>query len=154
MSIVFDVPGDPDALKRARVGRNPATGHAQVFDPQSNKIAKGEIVRAWQLAGGVRFDRGAPVRLTVSAAFRRPAGHYGTGRNAGRLKDSAPLLVTKIPDADNIAKLVGDALNGYAWHDDSQIAEMVVRKVYLDPVLGGPHLRIAIEALDGEEVAA
>lgn len=32
------------------------------------------------------------------------------------------------PDADNIAKLVMDALNGIAYKDDKQITELYVRK--------------------------
>ena len=32
------------------------------------------------------------------------------------------------PDADNVAKLILDALNGRAWHDDSQVVELHVTK--------------------------
>jgi Holliday junction resolvase RusA-like endonuclease len=92
------------------------------------------------------------LKLTVHAWFRRPAAHYGTGRNAGVLKAWAPRHVTKTPDVDNIAKLVGDALNGYAWHDDSQIAAVDVQKTYLDPDPGGPRIRIVIERLDRQPV--
>ena len=31
---------------------------------------------------------------------------------------------------DNVAKAVLDAINGVAWHDDSQVAELIVRKSY------------------------
>ena len=34
------------------------------------------------------------------------------------------------PDFDNIAKLVGDALNGLVWTDDKLIVEARVRKIY------------------------
>lgn len=34
------------------------------------------------------------------------------------------------PDADNLTKLVGDALNGIAYLDDSQIAETFARNVW------------------------
>ena len=34
------------------------------------------------------------------------------------------------PDADNIEKLVMDALNGVAWIDDSQVTDLSVRKDY------------------------
>lgn len=34
------------------------------------------------------------------------------------------------PDLDNMVKLVCDSLNGYAYHDDSQICELQVRKIY------------------------
>lgn len=32
------------------------------------------------------------------------------------------------PDADNVAKLVQDALNGLAWADDAQVSVLLVRK--------------------------
>src|SRR5713226_4632244 len=32
-----------------------------------------------------------PLRVSMVFTFGRPASHYGTGRNAGRLKPSAPL---------------------------------------------------------------
>lgn len=32
------------------------------------------------------------------------------------------------PDGDNVAKLILDALNGRAWHDDSQVVELHVTK--------------------------
>ena len=31
-----------------------------------------------------------PVRVTLMFRFPRPKGHYGTGRNADKVKDSAP----------------------------------------------------------------
>jgi hypothetical protein len=34
------------------------------------------------------------------------------------------------PDLDNLLKLVCDALNGLVWHDDAQIAEVTVRKIW------------------------
>ncbi|HHL2031183.1 RusA family crossover junction endodeoxyribonuclease [Clostridium perfringens] len=35
---------------------------------------------------------------------------------------------TKKPDADNIAKIILDSLNGIAYKDDSQIIELMVVK--------------------------
>lgn len=39
---------------------------------------------------------------------------------------------TTKPDTDNIAKIVLDALNGIAYHDDAQIVELQVTKLYSD----------------------
>ena len=38
-----------------------------------------------------------PIALTMTFHMARAKGHYGTGRNAGKLKDSAPQYVTKKP---------------------------------------------------------
>jgi Holliday junction resolvase RusA-like endonuclease len=40
------------------------------------------------------------------------------------------LRPVKRPDFDNIAKIVCDALNGVAWHDDAQIVNAQVIKLY------------------------
>ena len=37
---------------------------------------------------------------------------------------------TKKPDIDNIGKAILDALNGIAYEDDNQIAELVIHKIY------------------------
>ena len=39
-------------------------------------------------------------------------------------------LPLKKPDMDNIVKVVADALNGVAYHDDTQIALIVAKKAY------------------------
>ena len=39
-------------------------------------------------------------------------------------------LPLKKPDIDNIVKVVADALNGVAYHDDTQIVMVVAKKVY------------------------
>ena len=37
---------------------------------------------------------------------------------------------TKKPDADNIVKIICDALNGIAYKDDTQVVDLTVRKIY------------------------
>lgn len=45
----------------------------------------------------------------------------------------AMLLMPSVkPDVDNVVKLVGDALNGIVWRDDSQIYELHVSRRYAD----------------------
>lgn len=42
--------------------------------------------------------------------FGRPAAHYGTGRNATRLKPSAPVFYAQAPDLDKLLRALGDVL--------------------------------------------
>lgn len=42
------------------------------------------------------------------------------------------ILPLKKPDMDNIVKVVADALNGVAYHDDTQIALLSASKIYSD----------------------
>ena len=58
------------------------------------------------------------------------------------------LYPTKKPDADNIAKVICDALNGSAYHEDTQVVKLTVRKVYTE---GEPKVRVEIyEIIKGE----
>jgi len=51
------------------------------------------------------------------------------------------LLPIKIPDTDNIIKIVADALNGVAYRDDAQIVRVEASKFYGEK----PRLFIRIE---------
>ncbi len=61
------------------------------------------------------------VILSVSFHFRRPKSDYGTGRNAGKLKKSAPAHHAKQPDLSKLVRGVEDALTGIVYRDDRQI---------------------------------
>lgn len=84
--------------------------------------------------------------LVADVVFRlpRPKGHYGTGRNAATLKPSAPAFPSTRPDGTKLWRAAEDALLGIAYHDDGQIVDQRVRKVY-----GPPGATITIEELEG-----
>lgn len=71
-----------------------------------------------------------PVKVEVEFFMPRIKNHFGTGKNAGTVKPTAPMLHTSKPDLDKLTRCVLDALTGIAWKDDSQVAEIVVRKTY------------------------
>jgi len=64
-----------------------------------------------------------PVRLSLVFYRPRPGGHFGEGKNAGKLKPSAPEHPIKRPDLLKLARAVEDALTGVIWRDDSQVVE-------------------------------
>jgi len=69
--------------------------------------------------------------LTLIFTKARPKGHYGTGRNAGILKDWAlDLMPTGKPDVLKLGRAIEDAMNGVVYLDDSQIVEEHLSKVY------------------------
>jgi Holliday junction resolvase RusA-like endonuclease len=87
--------------------------------------------------------------LNVEMVFYRPRpkGHYGTGRNAGKLKSSAPLYPTGRPDRLKLARAVEDALTGVLWRDDSQGVEGIVCKRWGEPA----RVEVVVESLEGIE---
>ena len=72
------------------------------------------------------------LRVNMTFQFPRPKNHYGTGRNAGKLKASAPKYHTTRPDRLKLARSVEDALTGVLWRDDSQTVEGDTKKEYGD----------------------
>lgn len=62
----------------------------------------------------------------------RPKNHYGTGRNAVLLKDSAPAAPGVKPDALKLARAIEDALTNVVYTDDSLIVTELIAKRYCD----------------------
>ena len=99
------------------------------YTPAATVRAEKAIKAAYELAvadmGGTVADYRAPRHVSVSVTIwtQRP------------LPKSRPRRVateedTFKPDADNVSKLVLDALNGVAWADDSQVTDLNVHKKY------------------------
>ncbi|MFF7966696.1 RusA family crossover junction endodeoxyribonuclease [Streptomyces sp. NPDC007903] len=75
------------------------------------------------------------VRLEVVFTLPRPKHHFGTGRNAGVLKASAPQYPTGKPDTDKLLRSTQDAVkDAGVLLDDSVVTDTVAAKRY---VLGG-----------------
>lgn len=68
-----------------------------------------------------------PIRLTVSIGVSVPKSWTKKKQAAAMQQTIRP---TGKPDADNMAKLIADALNGIVWKDDSQIVDLSVIKNY------------------------
>lgn len=110
--------------------------------PQGSKTAWGTEAnpntRPWRAAvaaqaaetmGETPLLEGA-LELSVQFVFPRPKSHYGTGRNAGVLKDAAPVFHATKPDCDKLVRAIGDALTGTLCRDDSQFSQVHAEKVY------------------------
>lgn len=92
--------------------------------------------------------RTGPLRLTATFVFRRPAGHWGTGRNHGVLKPSSPLYVRTRPDVDKLLRAVGDAIIGIVCRDDAQLVIVHAEKHYGEPACA--HVAVDELALDDD----
>jgi Holliday junction resolvase RusA-like endonuclease len=71
-----------------------------------------------------------PVRVDRFYYFSYRACDYGTGKNAGALRASAPKWKSTRPDIDNFDKFLFDILSGVFFEDDGQIAAGVQTKQY------------------------
>ena len=131
--IAFTVPGEPVAKGRPRFVR--ATGRA--FTPKKTETYEGIVAdhAARVMDGREAFE--GPLRLTVRAVYLIPQSWSAKKKRAAFWKTSKP-------DADNLAKVVKDALNKIAYRDDAQIVELTVQKKY-GPIAG---LTVSVEAME------
>lgn len=136
MEIKFSVFGDPKALKRHRTfRRGNFTGS---YDPSKGDKAD-FLAKAMRHKPEKPFD--CPLAVKLDFVFPRPKSHFRTGKNAGLLRDDAPMWHTSSPDTDNLAKFVCDALNGVFWRDDKVVASLTISKRYSE---GGGETKIEI----------
>ena len=70
--------------------------------------------------------------MEIIFCFLRPKSHFGTGRNAGKLKKKALFHYIKKPDIDNLQKFVLDSMNKVFFRDDSQVYRVIAEKRYSD----------------------
>ena len=71
------------------------------------------------------------IAMTAEYIISRPKGHFGTGRNAGTLKPSAPAYWVGVkPDLSKIQRSTEDALTKVAYDDDARIVSLVLIKRY------------------------
>jgi len=129
----FDVSGVPATAGSKRAFLSRKTGKPFITDD----CTRGKEWRATVRATAahelpVPHTLSGPLVLQITFRLRRPKAHYGTGRNAGRLKQSAPVRPTTKPDTTKLLRSVEDALTHVVWRDDAQVVGQVTAKVYSD----------------------
>jgi Holliday junction resolvase RusA-like endonuclease len=72
-----------------------------------------------------------PVLIQLDFHFDRPKGHYGTGRNAGNVRPTAPVAPGVKPDLDKLVRAALDALTGVVFKDDALVVSLVAAKIYV-----------------------
>jgi len=121
--------GSPVLGKGGRPIINQVHSNQKTLKPWRGEIAQTAVACGWPGMGLAAIDEALIVRLDFY--FARPASHYGTGRNAGVLKDSAPLYPEQSgSDVDKLARAVLDALTGIVWKDDKRIVTLPLRRRY------------------------
>lgn len=132
--IAISIPGEPVAFARA------GAHGSQRFTPAKQRgymsILKQEAGR--RMGGEPPME--GPVSLAIRATYLVPASWSARRKAEARWKTSAP-------DADNIAKIVKDALNTIVYRDDAQVADLRIQKMY-GPIAG---LTITVQPLDSRE---
>jgi len=78
------------------------------------------------------WDPSLPLSITATFRFERPQSHFGTGKNRGSLKPSAPIHHHVKPDLDKLTRAIGDAIEASGLvRGDQQIASWNIAKRYV-----------------------
>lgn len=136
--IRFTVPGEPQGKGRPRFATR--CGHAVAYTPPKTAEYERIIRKVYNLTCKGR-------KVECGAASVEIRAYFGIPKSTPKWKRAdmlaGILYPTKKPDADNILKIVLDALNGVAYDDDKQIIEASVHKRYSD----NPRVEITISEI-------
>ncbi len=105
---------------------------SQFVMPWRNQIVSACIEQ--QINNGEIIEQ--PVEIFIDFLFHRPQGHYGTGRNEGNLKPSAPTypITRSTGDIDKLCRSTLDGLSvpsgGILLRDDSLVVNLRAKKSF------------------------
>lgn len=135
MEIKFTVPGQPKGKQRPRICR--INGRNVTYTPRQT-IEYEKLVRVrYNAVSKVKFQKDEPLEISILALFSIP---QHASKKLKQLMLNGDVLPTKKPDSDNIIKIILDALNGVAYHDDNQVCRVYFEKMYAE----NPEIRILI----------
>lgn len=146
-NIHFDVPGKPEGKARAQTFRNKYTGKSHGVTPDNTALYE-NLIKMQCLDAMKKYKAEkikGPVEMCILAYFNplKKLINTKTKEKAFYESDPLPHPITK-PDADNIAKVVKDALNGIMYDDDKQVVRLMVEKFHIKPGYGNERLEIHI----------
>jgi Holliday junction resolvase RusA-like endonuclease len=144
--VMFTAAGEPIPQGSKKAFRHSKTGAVVVLDDNPRLAGWRELVafeaRRAMAAGPVRLSGACLVFMRFY--LPRPAGHYGTGRNAGTLRPSAPKWPAVKPDLDKLERAVLDSLTAAGvWSDDAVCCAAVGWKHYADDHPAGVFVSVA-----------
>ena len=144
--ISFRIEGEPVGKGRPRVIASRGK-FAHAYTPKKTKDYEDSIRFAFLASTEETmpiYQRGTSLeaRLTIAVSVPKSYSKKKTAQClAGRIAPS------KKPDIDNVIKCILDALNGYAFEDDSQVTRLKAEKIYAEE----PYVDVYIKELtDGQ----
>jgi Holliday junction resolvase RusA-like endonuclease len=118
-----------------------------VYTPPKTRAYEQQLAWASKEAMRARPPWVGPIRLEITAYMPIPASWPQRRRSRAMEGRELPEC---LPDADNVLKIIADALNGIVFVDDRQVFDARIRKFYA----AEPSVEITVETIDPLEVAA
>ena len=123
--VTFKVDANPVGKQRARYVKR--GNFVQAYTPEKTRTYETLIRESAKQAMGESEPLETPVSLYLYIRVPIPAS--ATKKRLQAISDGTEKPIRK-PDASNILKSVEDGMNGVVYHDDSQIINIHVTKVY------------------------
>ena len=120
-AVRFEIPGIPVAKGRPKA--TTINGQARMYTPAKTVAYESTVALFARQAMGAAEPIAGPLALSIVATWPIPPSWPKKRREAATFKASKP-------DADNVAKAIGDACNGIVWVDDSQVVDLRCVKRY------------------------
>ena len=125
MRIEFTIPGEPCGKGRPRFTKS---GHT--YTPEKTAVYENLVKLEYERrCGDNHFEADKALGMQIKAYFQIPKS-VSIKKRAEMI--NGDIFPTKKPDADNILKIIADALNGIAYADDKQVVTAEVQKLYAE----------------------
>lgn len=148
-SVSFTVYGEPKGKGRPRVSvrkfKKPDGSDgtfSQAYTPKETVSYENLVKTEYRLqCGEFIFPDKKMLDMRIQAFYPIPKSASKKQRERMINHEVRP---TKKPDSDNIIKIIADSLNKLAYHDDSQIVDVMFRKFYAEK----PRVTVTIIGLE------
>jgi Holliday junction resolvase RusA-like endonuclease len=130
-TIRFFVPGLPRPGGSKRAFLHKTTGRVIVTE-DCKRSKDWRTAVAFKASEAIKSPFAGPVEVRFEFLMPRPKGHFGSGRNTGILRSSAPAYPAVKPDVTKLVRSTEDAMKGIAWNDDAQAVRQIGEKRYAE----------------------
>lgn len=115
------IAGNPTGKARPRFS------HGHAYTPKNTRDYESYVKMLYKAKYKHTEPSNEPIELIIDAVYKIPSNARKTAKK--RMLEGTEQPIKK-PDADNVAKIIMDALNGLAYGDDKQIVKLSVNKSY------------------------
>ena len=122
------MPGPPKGKARARTVRTRG-GQTFSYTPEGTILYENLIKISFSQTGERPFEAEEYLRVAIMAYYPVPKS---TSKKKSTEMIAGYIRPAKKPDIDNVIKSILDALNGVAYHDDTQVVAVFAEKYYSD----------------------
>ena len=130
MKVKFTIKGEPEGKGRPRFRR--AGQYVQTYTPDKTAAYENLIKLEYRRqCRDFKFGDKDQLDVRISAYYGIPKSK---SKKEKKLMEDLVLRPIKKPDCDNVIKVVLDSLNNLAYHDDTQVVDLQIRRFYsFDP---------------------